>query len=265
MASHKHKHQLKCEGLELRQLMTSIGLFSGTLDIQGSPTDDVIEVSEFVDSTGVNRVRASVQESSGLVVMKEYPRSAIVDVLINAREGDDLVQNDLTTIVSTIPSTIFGDFGNDTIYGSSAPDEIHGNAGDDVLIGGKGNDRLFGGLGKDILRGGSGADELRGGDGNDRLLGGDGRDRLFGEDGNDFLAGYNGDDLLDGGNGSDRLRGGNGNDELNGGGVDGAVDRLWGNAGADVMYQEFTKGPKIPLPVDILMDYDSSVDTRIPI
>lgn len=88
---------------------------------------------------------------------------------------------------------VIGGGSNDTF---NLPTTIYGEAGDDNLNGGNGNDLLDGGLGDDLLIGGKGDDVLVGGDGNDRLQGDAGRDILIGGRGADDLKGGNDDDVL---------------------------------------------------------------------
>ncbi|MGI8605381.1 MAG: calcium-binding protein [Verrucomicrobiales bacterium] len=81
----------------------------------------------------------------------------------------------------------------------------------------------------------SGDDIIFGGDGNDTLHGvWGGNNRLYGEGGNDRLRGGPGNELLDGGAGSDNITGGLGTDVLDGGGAAGEIDRLEGEADADI-------------------------------
>jgi hypothetical protein len=88
--------------------------------------------------------------------------------------------------------------GDDVVDASplTMPVTINGSAGNDTLAGGAGADQLNGQDGDDLLRGGAG---------NDRVSGGAGRDEMFGGEGDDTLLSR-----------------------------DGAVDRLWGEAGWDV-------------------------------
>ena len=68
-----------------------------------------------------------------------------------------------------IPSTIYGEGGNDHLEGGNGADLLDGGSGNDKLHGGKGNDTLLGGTGNDRFMGYQGNDVLVGGDGNDTL------------------------------------------------------------------------------------------------
>ena len=86
---------------------------------------------------------------------------------------------------------------------------------------------------------------IAGGAGNDLIYALDGADTLTGGAGNDTLLSTYGNDSVDGGAGSDEIRGGAGNDTLvgNGGSYDGLLDRLYGDAGNDVLMAGAGGGP----------------------
>jgi len=72
--------------------------------------------------------------------------------IINAGDGDDIV--DLTSDYwnSSTSTTINGGAGNDTLWGSNAVDTINGGAGNDTIFSGGGADILTGGSGSDIFQ-----------------------------------------------------------------------------------------------------------------
>ena len=224
---------------------------SGTLFVFGKDeTNDIASI--MVDG---NDVVAKLDTGDGQVSEQRFAVANVKKLKLWGYAGDDHFTN-----MTSIPSTAFGGFGNDTLTGGSGNDtlfgegdndtliggdgdnELHGGDGDDSLTGGSGSDRLFGDSGKDVLLGMGGGDFLQGGSDADYLDGGSGNDVLYGDDGNDTLYGGNQDDKLFGGSGIDFLDGGDGQDllvgdagldELRGGDGD---DTLWGGAGVDRLY-----------------------------
>lgn len=187
-------------------------------------------------------------------------------VYVYGRSGDDDV--DMEGLPIVVPTTLFGEggndnlnvgsaatlaggAGNDTLIGSSQNDFLTGDSGNDnlsagggndiltgstdhdTLNGGDGNDIVVGFLGNDVLQGGAGNDVVNGGAGNDTVNGNDGDDTLYGEAGLDTLTGANGDDVLRGGADADVLNGSAGEDELRGEAGD---DLLIGGADSDRLY-----------------------------
>src|SRR5205814_2284480 len=127
--------------------------------------------------------------------------------------------------------------GNDSVQVAS------GVLVDSVLYGGPGDDRLKGGGGRNILVGCEGDDTLTAGNLGDLMVGGSGADRIGGGTGNDILVAG---ELVDSANNED--------DSytdlvtvLNTGFVpptlnvadDGAVDKLTGGSGNNVLYYHF--------------------------
>jgi Ca2+-binding RTX toxin-like protein len=72
--------------------------------------------------------------------------------VVNAGEGNDIVDLTSTNFVLTTGVTINGEAGNDNLWGSN---------GNDVIDGGTGDDSIFGGTGSDTLTGGTGADAFQ--------------------------------------------------------------------------------------------------------
>ena len=72
--------------------------------------------------------------------------------IVNAGEGNDIVDLTSTNFVLTTGVTINGEAGNDNLWGSN---------GNDVIDGGTGDDSIFGGTGSDTLTGGTGADAFQ--------------------------------------------------------------------------------------------------------
>ena len=225
---------------------------SAVIDISGSPSS-VVEV--FQTST-----QFQVYVNG---VLTTYSRSIYNSIYVKGSVGNDFIR--MNTGV-TVPTTIYGEDGNDTIRGSAGADYIDagpgndaveandgndyvlGGDGDDTLFGGGGDDRLVGGGGKnvyygedgndtlvggtsaEVFYGGAGDDSILGGAGGDYIDGGTGNDTLFGGDGNDVIFGNNGNDYISGDAGNDSLHGGRGNDTVLGGNGN---DTLYGDANAD--------------------------------
>jgi len=77
----------------------------------------------------------------------------VIDLeIINAGEGNDIVDLTSTNFVLTDAVTINGGAGNDTLWGSNGDDVIDGGAGNDSLFGGAGDDTLTGGAGDDVFQ-----------------------------------------------------------------------------------------------------------------
>ena len=81
----------------------------------------------------------------------------VQQVTVWGGHGDDLLD---ARALMTIPTTLYGDQGNDQLFGGRARDLIFGGAGNDWLSGGLGKDTLWGGAGDDTLMGGEGLDVL---------------------------------------------------------------------------------------------------------
>ncbi|WP_254513390.1 dockerin type I domain-containing protein [Anatilimnocola floriformis] len=114
--------------------------------------------------------------------------------VIDVGAGNDNV--DLSGVLDTGISTIYGGDGNDSILGSPNVDLIYGGSGSDLLRGGGGVDTIYGEDGDDTFGvAGVGAQDA----GNDFFYGGDGSDLFIWNPGD-------GNDLIEGGAGeSDRL------------------------------------------------------------
>lgn len=73
--------------------------------------------------------------------------------------------------LSSLYTTVEGQFFNEDIYGGINNDTLSGNGGDDRLFGRLGDDNLSGGDGNDFIDGGAGGDVLAGGAGADFFAG----------------------------------------------------------------------------------------------
>jgi Ca2+-binding RTX toxin-like protein len=175
-------------------------------------------------------------------------------VVVRGGAGNDLLRG-----TTTIPSSLFGEAGNDTLLGGNAAETLSGGEGLDELS--YANDTVgvyvsladdqvggsFGGLAEgdvafdiEILRGGAGSDTLIsnnswattmiGGAGDDIIEGWIEDDVLLGEAGDDRLHGIEGDNSLSGGDGDDFLLSINGANTMEGGA---GRDLLLGEVAAD--------------------------------
>lgn len=209
--------------LERRQLLASVGVENGVLNIFGTDAVDRVVVASVNSTT----VRVNVTN----VGTEDFSRSQFREILFIGVGSDDFFENQ-----TNIVSRAFGNLGNDTLIGGSA---------DDVLVGGGGSDRIQGNSGDDTIRGGGGGSTpnvLTGGDGNDRIFGGVGANTIDGDAGDDVVFGNSGDDEVDGGAGDDQLYVGGGNNTVRGGSGDdiviggAGVDTVFGEAGVDRIY-----------------------------
>jgi len=139
----------------------------------------------------------------------EIPNGATADSLFGG-DGDDQIFASIS--LTTSPTFMRGEAGNDYMVGSGGFDDMHGNQGQDTVIGGvgadwvvggQGNDMLYGQVGDDIVYGNMGDDICVGGDGADIVRGGQNDDVVYGDAGNDWLSGDRGNDTLTGGAGAD--------------------------------------------------------------
>jgi TolB protein len=106
--------------------------------------------------------------------------SAVADnysftVSVAAVEPDsDPSTNTAASVLSVLPCTSVGSWGDDVMYGTPGNDRICSLTGRDEVYGGKGNDYLDSGNGSDIVAGGSGPDVIFSKGGNDTIYARDG-------------------------------------------------------------------------------------------
>jgi len=239
------------ERLEPKNLLATVSLNAGVLDIVGTNAGDQITISR--DQSA----RVVVSSNAGQQVFQA--NQVVESITVSGRAGNDRIENSTelpAVIVGGVgDDDIFGGSGNDQLFGGAGNDEIqgrdgddliNGNDGDDFAFGQDGNDRVFGGDGDDELNGGSGDDVLNGNDGSDNVRGLGGNDRVFDTgtdaDEDNVLFGDNGDDLIIvsggrsssivGGFGNDRIIGGAGSDNIFGGN---GIDSIDGNGGNDLL------------------------------
>ena len=198
------RRALALESLEIREMMAAdVGLFDGTLMIDGTSQNDVVEVDYHVSNIQTRfgswsipylSVEHGHEDVSGNLVIDgtEYFSPFVVKKIeFEGKAGNDVFHNNTWT-----ESFAVGGSGNDVLQGGQGKDVLEGNAGHDSLTGGKGDDELIGGSGNDTLYGEAGNDTLDGGLGSDKLFGGDGHDVLTGGTQNDFINGGAGVDRV---------------------------------------------------------------------
>jgi hypothetical protein len=72
--------------------------------------------------------------------------------VINAGEGNDIVDLTSSNYILANAIEINGEAGNDILWGSNGDDTINGGTGDDTIFGGAGSDTLAGGEGSDVFQ-----------------------------------------------------------------------------------------------------------------
>jgi Ca2+-binding RTX toxin-like protein len=138
-----------------------------TLRITG--TDDADVVALRLRAGDPERLEVDVGDDGSADF--DFKRKRIDRILVEARDGDDLVRIDEANGVFTdvIPTTLDGGDGNDTLLGGSGAERLLGGDGDDFADGNRGNDLGLMGDGDDTFR-------WDPGDGNDTIEGQDGLD-----------------------------------------------------------------------------------------
>src|SRR4051794_16055820 len=132
---------MSAQRLESRRLFSFV-LSDGLLTVTETAGADVVALKRLGD-----QIRLS---ENGAI--KKIPLASVSSIQIFAGKGNDVVS--LTGAI-TVPTTLFGEAGNDS---------IHGGGGNDSLNGGPGNDTLNGGLGADTFNGGPANDTVTYGD-----------------------------------------------------------------------------------------------------
>ncbi|HEX3357834.1 MAG TPA: PKD domain-containing protein [Tepidisphaeraceae bacterium] len=136
------------EGLESRQLLSSIALTSGVLTLEGDANSTKIIVDY---SSATKSVSATINTLS-----RSYPLASISSIKIDGGSNPEDIE--VTNSIG-IPASIHGNGGNDTILGGGGADTLFGDDGNDFLSGRNANDSLNGGDGNDTLDGGNGTDK----------------------------------------------------------------------------------------------------------
>lgn len=160
-ASHNHT-----ESLEPRQLLSSVSLTSGVLNVVGNTSgDNVLTVDYRNNNKDIIAIIGALS--------KTYSASSISSINIVGGSGVDRVY---VNPAITKATKITGNAGNDSIRGGGGNDSILGGDGNDTLLGWGGNDSIYGGNGNDKIDGGDGADTVKGEAGTNNVEGGAGAD-----------------------------------------------------------------------------------------
>lgn len=123
----RRRNALSIEALEDRQLRAASVTFdglTGLLSIQGTAGPD----TAFVQLVDTNRVEVKVEGRSPQL----FNRAQVTRVEYHGGDGDDRFEKN-----TRVPSTVYGERGNDTLIGGTGEDTLHGgDDDDDTLIGG---------------------------------------------------------------------------------------------------------------------------------
>jgi Ca2+-binding RTX toxin-like protein len=142
----------------------------GLLTIEGTDASDKVALRLQAGSPAVLQVDVGDDGSPDF----RFGRAAIASIVVDARDGDDLVRIDEGNGVFTdsIPTTIDGGAGNDRIAGGKGSETLLGGDGDDSIDGNGGNDRALLGSGDDtfVWDPGDGSDTIEGQAGTDTMV-----------------------------------------------------------------------------------------------
>ncbi|GJL86829.1 MAG: hypothetical protein DHS20C03_05380 [Minwuia thermotolerans] len=229
---------------------------AGNDTLQGGDGDDSLSAGDGDDALVGGAGNDTIDGGAGNDAADFSGAAGALDVDLAAGtvagDGNDLISNVETLILSGDSDTvtgagvaelIFGGAGDDTMNSGDGNDTLSGDAGADTLFGAAGADQLFGGADDDFFDGGAGDDILDGGAGTDTALftyGGQGGvdvsltdgtatdefgdtdqlagiENVTGSDFNDQLIGDAQNNVLTGGDGNDTLLGAGGADTVDGG------------------------------------------------
>ncbi|MBX9579176.1 MAG: hypothetical protein K2X87_02620 [Gemmataceae bacterium] len=154
--------------LEAREVPALVTFDNGTLTVFGTNSDETSAVRQTASAITVEGVSGS------------YAPSAVTEIRVEARGGDDYVTLRRPGAVVSKPTAVWLGCGADYVIGGNGANYVDGGTGNDVLYGYGGADKLAGDTGDDTLYGGTGNDQLAGGAGADRLQGDAGGDRMDG-------------------------------------------------------------------------------------
>jgi len=146
----------------------SASLSRGTLHVQGTQFDDLIEIEISGASVDVTISNNANPQAPVEIFVDTFPSSDIDNLRLFGLAGDDVIINE-----TSIPDFIWGGLGDDDILAGDGDSQIFGQDGGDILNGNGGNDDLWGGADTDYLFGGPGSDIVNGDDGWDWVSGGD--------------------------------------------------------------------------------------------
>ena len=225
----------------------TVGQSGSTLTVTGGGSTLNLPNAMQDFANGLEELVINGRNGADLITITDVSTVGSILILANGQNGDDTITAagamlgvaNLQIDGGNGNDTLTGSAGSETLRGSAVDDSLSGDDGDDTLVGGDGQDALNGDAGMDILQGNFGNDTLDGGDGDDTLEGNEDSDIMSGGGGNDSISGGLGDDVLDGKSGNDILLGEVGKDILLGGSgndtLDGGrnQDTLRGHSGND--------------------------------
>ncbi len=137
------------------EMIALSGLNRFTDVIDGGADIDTINLTDGNDAFFIDDVHSAHHSSLALTSTTQgidsIARITNLEV-INAGEGNDIVDLTSTNFVLAEAIEINGEAGNDVLWGSNGNDTINGGDGDDVLFGGTGSDTLTGGVGSDTFQ-----------------------------------------------------------------------------------------------------------------
>jgi Ca2+-binding RTX toxin-like protein len=133
--------------------LTGLNRFSDVID--GGADVDTLNLTTGNDAFFIDDVysahHSSLTLSSTTQGIDSTARITNLEV-INAGEGNDIVDLTSSNYILANAIEINGEAGNDILWGSNGNDTIDGGTGDDSIFGGTGSDTLTGGTGADIFQ-----------------------------------------------------------------------------------------------------------------
>lgn len=218
---------------------TTTSLDFNTITIDGTPGDDVVDISSLVSphrivfrGRGGNDLIVGTMRPQDVIEMPAGVDPATATVTTGA-DGMTTVSGPGGSVRFFAPNGLPGLIAHgaavaDTWDGTTPPNpagegettggESDGEPAEDPVeapaSGGMtgGSDVRHGTSGRDVIEAGRGRDIVFGGEGHDDIMGGAGADMLFGDGGNDRIFGQGGRDYIDAGAGNDTVFGGGGAD-----------------------------------------------------
>lgn len=209
----------------------TVGQSGSTLTVTGGGSTLNLPNAMQDFANGLEELVINGRNGADLITITDVNTVGSILILANGQNGDDTITA-AGAMLGVANLQIDGGNGNDTLTGSAGSETLRGSAGNDSLSGDDGDDTLVGGDGQDALNGDAGNDLLQGNVGNDTLDGGDGDDILEGNEDSDIMSGASGNDSISGGLGDDVLDGKSGDDILLG---EVGKDILLGGSGNDTL------------------------------
>jgi hypothetical protein len=151
--SAKNINNTNSVGTNEKIILEGFNRFSDVID--GGADVDTLNLTTGNDAFFIDDVYSDHHSSLTLssTIQGINSTARIVDLeVINAGEGNDIVDLTSANFVLTTSVTINGEAGNDNLWGSNGNDMIDGGMGNDSIFGGTGSDTLTGGAGSDIFQ-----------------------------------------------------------------------------------------------------------------